>query len=154
MDEQFLQSIRSQCAVVRASCANAHLRSATRAVTQLYAKFLAPSGLEPTQFTLLVACAVAGDVPISILANRLVMDRTTLARNLKPLEGKGLVEVATGEDRRERMVSINEKGYSTLAVAYPLWQEAQKQIVDGFGRKRLDDLLQDLSAITELVQEA
>lgn len=153
MNGRLDESYVAQCAIVHASCANARLRQATRAVTQLYARSLAPSGLEPTQFTLLVACAVAGSLPITTLAKALVMDRTTLARNLKPLEKRGLVKVVAGEDRRVRVVMLSEKGYSTLSIALPLWQEAQSQIAAGFGQKRLDNLLQDLSAMVELVYE-
>jgi DNA-binding MarR family transcriptional regulator len=97
-----------------------------------------------------VACAVAGPAPISNLADALAMDRTTLARNLKLVEGKGLVKIMPGEDRRERIVILNDKGYSALAKALPLWQEAQSQIIEGFGQSRLDNLLQDLSALVTM----
>ena len=154
MDEQLVQSIRAQCQIVDVSCADANLRRATRAVTRLYDQVLAPSGLLATQFTLLVACAVAGPAPISTLADALAMDRTTLARNLKLVERRGLVKVIPGEDRRERIVTLNDIGYSTLSKALPLWQEAQTQIIESFGQNRLNHLLQDLSAMVVLTHES
>jgi DNA-binding MarR family transcriptional regulator len=154
MDEKLVQSIKSQSEIVNASCADANLRRATRAVTQLYDQILAPTGLQTTQFTLLVACAVAGSVPITTLADALVMDRTTVARNLQPLEARGLVRVAAGKDRRVRMVMLKDKGYATLEKALPLWQEAQTQVIEGFGEKRLNNLLHDLSAIVKLARES
>src|SRR5512143_712387 len=98
MDEQLIQDIKSQSQIVDVNCADANLRRATRAVTRLYDQILAPSGLLTTQFTLLVACAVAGPAPISNLADALAMDRTTLARNLKLVERRGYVQVVPGED--------------------------------------------------------
>jgi len=154
MDEQLVQSIRSQCQIVNMSCADANLRRTTRAVTRLYDQILAPSDLLTTQFTLLVACAVASPAPISTLADTLAMDRTTLARNLKLVERRGLVKVIPGEDRRERIVMLSDKGYSALSKALPLWQEAQTQIVAGFGQSRLNNLLQDLSAMVALTKES
>lgn len=154
MNEQLIQSIKSQSQIVNASCADANLRRATRAVTRLYDQILTPSGLLTTQFTLLVACAVAGPVPISTLADALAMDRTTLARNLKLVERRGLVKVVPGEDRRERIVVLIDKGYSALSKALPLWQEAQSQIIERFGQSRLNNLLQDLSAMVALTHES
>jgi DNA-binding MarR family transcriptional regulator len=85
-----------------------------------------------------------------MLAEALVMDRTTLARNLKPLEKQELVKVVAGEDRRVHVVMLSDKGYAALARAMPLWQQAQAQIVEGVGQKRLGSLLEELSAITDL----
>ena len=152
MDRELLQSIRDRSSVVDATCANANLRRATRAVTQMYDGYLAPSGLQATQFMLLSACAKAGPVTLSALAEALVMDRTTLTRNLRPLQARGLVKVAPGDDRRVRMVTLSEKGYSALARALPLWQEAQTEILKGFGQRRLTGLLQDLSALVQLAR--
>src|SRR5574341_288585 len=117
MDKKLIQSLRAQCNTVNTTCANANLRRATRAVTQMYDQLLSSTGLQATQFTLLVACGVAGSAPITTLAEALVMDRTTLARNLKPLETRGLVKILVGNDRRVRMVAVSEKGYLLLAKA-------------------------------------
>ena len=149
-----MQFTRAQCQIVNASCADANLRRATRAITRLYDQILTPSGLLTTQFTLLVACAVAGPAPISTLADALAMDRTTLARNLKLVERRGLVKVVPGEDRRERIVILSDKGYSELSKALPLWREAQTQIIESFGQDRLNSLLQDLSAMVALTHES
>jgi DNA-binding MarR family transcriptional regulator len=154
MDKQLIPSIKAQCQIVNVSCADANLRRATRAVTRLYDQVLGPSGLLTTQFTLLVACAVSGPAPISTLADALAMDRTTLARNLKLVERSGLVKIVPGEDRRERIVILSDKGYSALTKALPLWQEAQTQIIEGFGQDRLNNLLHDLSALVALTHES
>jgi len=146
------RSITDQCTIVAASCACGNLRRATRAVTQLYAKIMESSGLQPTQFTLLVACAVAGSVPITVLADALVMDRTTLTRNIKLLTKQGLVRVVEGDDRRVRIVELSREGRNALARALSLWEKAQARMVEGLGQARLDSLLKDLSAVVELTR--
>jgi DNA-binding MarR family transcriptional regulator len=129
------------------SCACANLRGAARAVTRLYDEILRPSGLQATQFTVLVKIAVAGSTPVTQLAEGLVMDRTTLTRNLKPLEKQGLIQVNSGEDQRLRLVSLTESGQQALAKALPLWEKAQAQAVNTLGAERFGALLTDLSAI-------
>lgn len=132
------------------TCACANLRGAARAVTRLYDDILRPSGLQVTQFTLLVRIALAGPAPITQLAEGLVMDRTTLTRNLKPLEKQGLIQVAAGADQRLRLVSLTEPGHQALVKVLPLWEQAQAQAVNTLGTERFGALLTDLSAITLL----
>ncbi len=150
MNAQVDDNLKAQCALVAATCGWYNLRRADRGITQLYASHLASSGLQPTQFSLLTVCEVAGDVPITALANTLVMDRTTLARNLKPLERQGLVQVAVGDDqgdRRVRIVRLTEKGREALRQALPLWEEAQAQVVGALGEERLRHALQEVAAL-------
>ena len=147
MEGRAQQTLQAQCAIVSATCTSNHLRQASRALTQFYAKMIRSSGLEPTQFTLLAGCAVAGRAPITLLADALVMDRTTLTRNLKLLEKQGLVTTLQGADRRVRMVELSPKGQRALTRALPLWKKAQAQIARELGQARLDHLLKDLSAV-------
>jgi len=87
------------------------LRQAARHVTQFYDRFLAMAGLRTTQFSILAKLRRLGPMTISALAADLVMDRTTLGRNLQPLEREGLVAVVTGRaDRRSREVRLTDAG--------------------------------------------
>ncbi len=76
-----------------ANCTCFNLRKAARAVTQTYDKALKPSGLRATQFSLLRMVAKLGPVGIKDLAKALVIERTTLGRNLKVLSDRGLLEI-------------------------------------------------------------
>ena len=127
---------RAELAEVAAGCACRNLRRTARAVTQLYDQALRPSGLRITQYTLLVAVALSEPVPITRLADALDLDRTTLARDLKPLTERGLVQIAAGEDRRMRRVRLTPQGRAAMERAYPLWQRAQARIVEGSGPER------------------
>jgi DNA-binding MarR family transcriptional regulator len=135
-------------------CACFNVRKAARALTALYDRALAPTGLRATQGTLLVALARAGDVPVTRLAGILGMDRTTLTRNLEPLERDRLVAVRSGPDRRVKLAGITEKGRQALAAAMPLWREVQRQIAEGTGVDRWTELRRELGRITALADEA
>ncbi len=119
----------------------------------MYEEALQPTGLRATQFSLLVATRLLGVATINRLAKALVMDRTTLTRNLKPLENQGLIRTTSGsEDRREREVTLTLAGQDTLAKALPLWKQVQKQVTKGLGQNRVDRLLNDLSATIGIAQ--
>ena len=141
---------RAELAEVAAGCACRNLRRTARAVTQLYDKTLRPSGLRITQFTLLVAVGLSEPVPITRLADALDLDRTTLARDLKPLTERGLVQIAAGEDRRMRVVRLTSQGRQAVGRAYPLWQRAQARIVEGSGPDRWQAVASGLEEVAAL----
>ena len=76
------------------------LRQATRRVTQLYDRALAPLDLRATQFSLLSRIADLGPIALTQLAEAMIMDRATLGHNVRPLEARALVRLAVGKDRR------------------------------------------------------
>ncbi len=153
MQEQSNQASFAKCSQVAAVCACFNFRKASRAVTQLYDEILQPSGLLATQFTLLVAISIAGSATITRLAQELVMDRTTLTRNLKPLGRQGLIKIKPGQDQRTRVVALTDEGREALAKAIPLWEQAQAHVVQGLGQNRWSTLLADLSDTVLLIQE-
>lgn len=127
------------------------MRKAARAVTQFYDGFLKPSGLKTTQFTLLTATAALGPVPLSVLADAVVMDRTTLGRNLKPLERDGLIEIVPGDDRRTRLVDLTDRGRRTLADAVGLWERAQQEMVRNLDTDSPKELLAQLGNVVSVL---
>jgi DNA-binding MarR family transcriptional regulator len=137
---------------VAASCASFAVRRTSRAVTQMYDEVLQPSGLRVTQFTLLVAIATSGARSMTSLGRALIMDRTTLARNLRPLQKAGLVTIGVGEDRRERVVRLTERGDQALATALPLWRQAQARILQDLGPDRWRDLSAALATLASIAQ--
>lgn len=132
------------------TCAAANVRRASRAVTKLYGQFMATTGLEPTQYSLLVACSLTGGATVSKLADVFVMDRSALARNLAIMEKRGLVKIRPGEDRRTRKVALTPFGESTLANAMPHWRAAQDMVEARFGAERLQQLLVELRALMQV----
>jgi DNA-binding MarR family transcriptional regulator len=125
-------------------CTCFNLRKATRVVTQLFDDAMQPTGLRATQFTLLAAISSTGAIAISQLSKVLVMDRTTLTRNLKPLETKRLIKIVPGEDRRTRTLTLTDKGRKTYENSLPFWRQAQSEVIERLTVKRWKDLLKQL----------
>jgi DNA-binding MarR family transcriptional regulator len=113
------------------------MRRAMRRVSQIYDEALKPCGLRSTQRSLLVSIARARRPTMGELAASLVLDRSALAHNLKPLEREGLVEVvADKHDKRIRLVALTKAGRAKLAQSLPLWEEAQLRFERPFGGER------------------
>jgi DNA-binding MarR family transcriptional regulator len=102
---------------------------------------------------LLGAVGTQGSVAITPLAEQLAMDPTTLARNLKPLEREGLIEIAKGKDRRTRIVKLTERGQETLVSAFPLWEQAQTYVIEKVGADRQRAMLGDLKDLASKVRK-
>lgn len=134
------------------SCACYNVRRAARKVTQFYDEYLKESGLRTTQFTLLSAIWIYQPVTVGKLAKMALMDRTTLTRNLSPLQRQGLVKVEPGRDRRERVVSLTEVGAKNLMEAHHMWLEAQTSLVDRLGPERWNQIQGGLSDLLTAVR--
>lgn len=137
---------------VVSTCACFNLRKASRVITQHFDEILKPSGLLITQFSILVAVAMATSGTINELAEILVMDRTTLTRNLKPLEREEWLKIEPGQDQRTRVVSLTPKGETALAKALPLWKQAQNGVEEVLGQPRWNALLSHLLDVTALIR--
>ncbi len=131
-------------AEVAQNCLCLNIRQATRIITQVYDECLQPSGLRITQFNLLVAVALAQEMPLTRLAEMMVLDRTTLARNLKPLERQGLLTIEAGEDRRVHLIGMTAHGRQVLEEALPCWRHAQELVKARLGQKEWDTFSADL----------
>ena len=133
-------------------CICANLRKASRLVTQAYDEAFRSSGLRSTQIIILINASKNASVRVSKLSEQLLMDRTTLTRNLKPLEKQGLIKVEVGEDRRERNVALTLKGKNVLGKAFPLWQKKQIVFMETVGREGCADLLRKVDAFVEAIK--
>jgi DNA-binding MarR family transcriptional regulator len=133
------------------------LRQAARHVTQFYDQFLAEAGLRATQFSILTRLRRLGPLSINALARELVMDRTTLGRNILPLEREGLIAVVKARtDQRSKELQLTDAGLARLRKAVTGWTEAQARFEAIFGDQRsseLRNLLHTVSA-TELAVTA
>jgi DNA-binding MarR family transcriptional regulator len=130
------------------SCLNFNIRKAMRAVSQHYDKIMAPSGLRATQFTILTVLNSTDSVTITELANYLVMERTTLTRNLKPLEKEGYLKIIPDiHDRRSRRIKITSSGEKIQKAAMPYWREAQEKMVSFMGKTNSKQFISDLQFV-------
>jgi DNA-binding MarR family transcriptional regulator len=136
-----------------ATCVCTGLRMSARVMTRLYDEALAPSGVRITQLATLATVAFRGPITVKALAKVLLMDRTTLTADLKPLESKGFLEITPGQDRRTRIITLTRSGRAALEKAIPLWREAQSRVKRHLGEGQLHNLLGGLSEVMALPKE-
>jgi DNA-binding MarR family transcriptional regulator len=134
---------------VRALDCNCYaVRAAARHITQAYDQFLAPSGLRTSQFGILAALKLKGPLTINTLADAMVMDRTTLGRNILPLERDGLIKVApAASDRRAKELHLTRAGERRFQAACKGWAAAQARFESTYGTKRAAELRALLRAV-------
>jgi len=132
-------------------CAN--FRRAARALTQCYDEALRPLGLTITQFTILQALSLAGEITQGTLGEILAMDSTTLTRTLAVMHKHGWIAKNYGKDRRERRLRLTLLGKSEFARAVPHWQRTQETLLRRFGNRRWSDLTKLITDTTSIVTE-
>ena len=126
------------------------VRSAARHVTQLYDQYLAPVGLRTTQFSILAKLKRKAPLTINSLADSMVMDRSTLGRNVQPLERDGLIAVETSvSDRRAKVLRLTRAGEKRLQAALIAWSQAQERFESHFGGKRSAEMRALMRAVVQ-----
>src|SRR4051812_15331307 len=121
MTNERLSNERERVAEISDLCVNSRLRWSARIVSSFYDDKLRATGLHANQIALLVVPYLASSISINKMAERIGLDRTTLVRNLKLIEERGLITMKPGNDLRMRMVTLTPKGHDTLIATLPLW---------------------------------
>lgn len=132
-------------------CNCTNMRRASRAMTQFYDELLAPSGLKVTQYSLLNHLRRLGPLTMNELSKAIRLERTTLVRNLKPLERMGFVSITAQETSQASQVCITDSGLKALEVAVPYWNKAQECIKDLFTEEERVIFLGALQKIESIV---
>ena len=114
-------------------CLCTKLRRAARSVSRFYDEALADTGLKVAQFSLLRHLRRLDRPSISELAEAMGLDRSTLGRNLRVLEGDGLLRLTGGEDQRNRLVELTPAGLDALERGTPAWEDAQRRLAGRLG---------------------
>lgn len=123
----------------RSACTCGSLRKASRRISQFYDAALSPVGIKSTQYSILSELErseSSGGISMRDLANAMVMDRSTLGHNLRPLQRERLLQLRLSvDDRRKRLVVLTHKGKSTLQQARRLWRGAEGRFEKVFGKR-------------------
>lgn len=136
------------------TCACFNFRKASRSVTQLFDQILAPTGLRSTQLVILITSRLLGPSSIARLARELVMDRSTLTRNLKPLMNMGLIQFSQQSNGKQKSVEITIAGQEALVKSAPHWERAQSHLVGRFGPDAWNRIMGDLGAIVDATRSS
>jgi DNA-binding MarR family transcriptional regulator len=138
----------SKPATVALSCMCASFRRASRVLTQHYDTTLRPLGLRATQFTLLQALSLTGEVSQGTLGGILAIDSTTLTRTLAIMGRRGWITRRSGKDRRERWLSLSEAGGAEYKRALPYWEKVQRELRARLGNRHWNQLLKLTNQVT------
>ena len=131
------------------ACLCSNVRRAALALTSVYDDALAPHGLKVTQFSLLHAVKRHGTPNLTRLSEATGLDRSTLGRNLRVLEGIGLVSLSPGDDQRDRVVALTARGLARVRAATGTWARLQESLSAALGPDagRLVDITRRVTAL-------
>jgi DNA-binding MarR family transcriptional regulator len=137
---------------VRANCVCFNLRRVTRVVTQFFDAEMRRHGIRSTQGTILSALHATGPTNMAELGEILAMERTTLLRNLRPLQRDGFVTIEGGGHGGRVELSLTTKGRKQIEKLTPAWESAQRTAVQVLGEKRWSTVLADLDAVASALK--
>lgn len=129
------------------SCYCILLRKAARRLSALYDDAMAPFGINIGQFSQIRSIRRKEPISLTDLGAMLELDRSTVGRNTKVLERMGLVETVTGDDQREALLRLSEKGRALLESAEPVWEGVQVEIDARLGDDKTNELKQLLAVL-------
>lgn len=126
----------------------------SRSVTQFFDQTLAPAGLRSTQLVILTAAELFGPSSIAQLARELVMDRSTLTRNLKPLLTMELLELTVANNGKHKSVVVTDQGRDALVRSVPYWNLAQDHVVSRIGAEQWKRMVTDLGVVIDATRDS
>ena len=138
--------------VVNCTCFN--VRRVSRVITQFFDAEVRRHGVRPTQTPILGALQAKSGWSMAELSDWLGMDRTTLLRNLRPLQRDGLVRAKGGGRGGHVELEITAKGRATLAKTVPAWRSAQEKVVAILGKDRWSTIISDLEEVATKLKES
>jgi DNA-binding MarR family transcriptional regulator len=134
------------------NCVCSNLRSVTRVMTRFFDSEVRRMGVRPTQTPILGALN-AKNWGMAELSEWLGMERTTLVRNLRPLEREGLIQANGGGRGGHVELTITDKGRAKLAKTLPAWRAAQDKVVGILGKERWENMIRDLARVAEVLKK-
>jgi len=134
-------------------CASLNFRRTARAVTRLYDLALQETGLRSTQFAILVGIAKKQPISIGALGDMLSIDSTTLTRSLRLLEKESLISISKRAEKRQRFLSVTDKGEQALVRTVPAWRAAQERFVATIGSEYWVALRSELERLAHVAVE-
>jgi len=135
-------------------CYNLAMRKATRLINQLYQEHFSTLGLKVGQFSIIRAVHFLKETTNSQLQGILVLDQTTLSRNLKPLIRDGILVLTPDEnDQRVKKIRLTNTGQTLYQQALPLWKESQTELEKKLGKQNAQQVLALSDSFVETLAE-
>lgn len=135
--------------LVNRNCFGLNIQRAARVTGRKFDEAFRPLGINHWQFAMLMGLNVPSGLIISELAHLLVVDRTTITANLKPLERAGFLTIRVDEDNiRSKRIELTQKGLDVLDAALPIWADVNSEIAGAVGKEASETLLSGLAVVT------
>lgn len=132
-------------------CVSNNLHQTARAITRIYGQSLSPTGIKRSQFSVLAYLMKLGTIRVTELADQMYIERTTMGRNLKPLQSHGFVTIRkSDDDGRAKEVTLTPLGVKKFKEALKCWRQAQEKIVNQFGIENWQALEASLKKLRRL----
>ena len=131
----------------KSECYCTNLRRSANAVSDLYDRELKPSGLTAPQYYLMINLSRLGSANITHWAEHVGLERSTMVRNIRPLEARGLI---TQTDGHGKTYALTGDGKAALDAAIPMWTEAQRKLRDYLGGDDASAILRIGAKLQEL----
>lgn len=132
------------------ACVCIRLRRAANALTSYYDAGLKEAGITVNQYSALVHLKKLKSASVSDLAKNMRLERSTLVRNLKPLQKAGYIKDISKDSERNRKLILDASGESLLKMADPLWMKAQETVKERLGEEEIEKLLEVLAKLQEI----
>jgi DNA-binding MarR family transcriptional regulator len=117
------------------------MRKSSRLITQFYEGRLKRVGLKVGQFSILRAVYFQKETTNKELQNILILDQTTLTRNLKPLFRDGYLQTSPDpNDGRLKAIRLTQSGIDLYEQALPIWQKAQQDVLNKLGEEKTEKI--------------
>lgn len=130
-------------------CINAKLRRLHRQLNRAYEQKLRPFGLQGSMLSILFWVGKSGGVNQKNLAKNLVLDPSTMSRDLKKLIEKGCMVAEKGEDPRNTIVKLTKEGYQLLEEVCPIWEALHNKVSNLLGTFNVQQIDAISMAITQ-----
>ncbi len=121
-------------------CVNAKVRRLHRLLNTAYQRKINAFGLRGSMLSILFIIGKFPGVNQKTIAEQLVLDQSTMSRDLKKLVQQGLVQVTKGSDTRHSALSLSNKGYALLEEITPVWEQLHQSVEQLLGQHHLQQL--------------
>lgn len=128
-------------------CVNAKLRKLHRLLNSAYQQKINPFGLRGSMLSILFIIGKRKDVNQKMIADALVLDQSTISRDLRKLVQKGWVVISKGADSRNSQLALTDLGYQLLEEVTPVWEALQAKITTLLGEYNIQQIDQIIGAI-------
>ena len=134
-------------AEIMGACLAGRTRLLSRAITGLYDEALRDANITAAQLTTLSFIHELGPIAPGEIAKELVLEKSTLSRNLGRMERNGWVTIAQGEAGHTQIIRVTRKGQAVIAKALPKWRAAQERAQELLGSGGAEAIIRAFNSV-------